>query len=286
MSVIFHTILTLIFLFLSTPSIAVNILMSPFGSEDMPVLVGLRQFGQPYLLMAMTSILPSLISLVQNQISYKTKSSLSHALMFKSYFFLILMVLILPALGLYTSAVLLDMLFSGENTSSKQQIQWNCMFPSGNSAFFMNYVLSSALVSNSLQILLVPEAAQYALYLLVLSRSVAEYESARLKIHFDFSFGSRYPILLLIFTVVTTYSISSPLIAPVGLFANQTSGRSLQSILCLQSVAHNRQNASDGPIFCTNSLFLYVLSSGNNIIAIQSDISVVRASDTRRYLCF
>ena len=96
-------------------------------------------------------------------------------------------------------------------------VNWNCLFPTGNSGFYTNYILSSAFVGNILELLRVSELLNYTSYLLFISRSVAEYETARQKIRFSFPFGTKYAKILLIFTIIVTFSISSPLVAPAGI---------------------------------------------------------------------
>ena len=53
--------------------------------------------------------------------------------------------------------------------------------------------------------------------MLFIARSSAEYLTARQMTRFEFYFGLYYPRILLLFTLVVTFSISSPLIAPIGL---------------------------------------------------------------------
>jgi hypothetical protein len=102
------------------------------------------------------------------------------------------------------------------SNKSPGSLKWNCLFRSETSAFFLNYVLQSAFVGNTLEIMRVPELSLYILCNLFISRSVPEYESARQNIYFTFSFGTKYPRFLLILTIVIVYSFASPLIAPCG----------------------------------------------------------------------
>ncbi len=62
----------------------------------------LLKYFSSFLLMLMTTILPSLVMLAQSQIPFRTKSAFNHSMMFKVYIFLVFMVLILPSLGLMT----------------------------------------------------------------------------------------------------------------------------------------------------------------------------------------
>jgi hypothetical protein len=133
--------------------------------------------------------------------------------MWKVYVFLILMVLLLPSLGLTSAKALIERVVQ----TSDQSFRWQCLFPVDNGAFFINYVLQSALLGNAMELLRIPELVLYFLTTIFYTRTPAEYEAARQQILFDFSFGVRYPRILLIFCMVVSYSLSCPLIAPCGL---------------------------------------------------------------------
>lgn len=102
------------------------------------------------------------------------------------------------------------------NTGEAKELRWNCLFPAENGAFFLNYVLTSAFLGNVIEMIRVSEVASYALAIFFLSRTSAEYLTARQMTKFEFYFGTYYPRILLLFTLIVTFSISSPLIAPIG----------------------------------------------------------------------
>ena len=104
-----------------------------------------------------------------------------------------------------------------ENSTQSSEVNWNCLFFTQNSGFFINYILSSATVANIFETSRISELSSYFFYLFYISRSLAEYESARQKIRFLFSFGIRYARILLMFAIVVTYSISSPLVSVAGI---------------------------------------------------------------------
>ncbi|CAG2164302.1 unnamed protein product [Oppiella nova] len=87
-----------------------------------------------------------------------------------------------------------------------------------NGPFFINYVLTAATLGNALELTRIPELISYLICIILMSRSPAEYLRARQLTRFEFHFGTYYPRVLLVFTLVVTFSISNPLIAPVGLF--------------------------------------------------------------------
>lgn len=102
--------------------------------------------------------------------------------------------------------------------TAEKAFRWQCLFPVDNGAFFINYVLQSALLGNAFELLRLPELVIYFWYTLIWTKSAAEYENARQQILFDFSFGVRYARFLLIFCMAVSYSLSCPLIAPCGEF--------------------------------------------------------------------
>lgn len=163
------------------------------------------------LLIIASNVLPSIVTLASAYLPYKTISAMNHSIMWKSYFFLVLMVLILPSLGFTTAAEILNAV-----TSTEGKFNWQCLFPVDDGAFFINYVLQAALVGNALELLRIPECLLYFYFTFFWNYSAAEYENSRQRILFDFYFGTRYARFLLIFCMVVSYSITCPLIAPCG----------------------------------------------------------------------
>lgn len=210
-----NLILFVVFLFLTTPPILINILNKAdwFGT----LTTGLRNvsptltaYVSPLLLIMVALILPVIVTFASTYLPYKTISEQNHSTMWKVFLFLVLMVLVLPSLDLTSASALIQMLYSVDH------FRWECLFPVGNGAFFINYVLQSALLGNAFELLRLPELFIYFYYTLIWTKSPAEYENARQQILFDFQFGVRYARFLLIFVMVVSYSLSCPLIAPCG----------------------------------------------------------------------
>lgn len=109
-------------------------------------------------------------------------------------------------------------LFMNAINNSSHTIQ--CLFPVDNGAFFVNYVIQSSFITNSMELLRFSELFLYFLYYLLFTKTEAEYEKIRKMIYFDFQFGIRYPRFLLIFCMVVTYSLTCPVIAPCGMYSN------------------------------------------------------------------
>ena len=86
-----------------------------------------------------------------------------------------------------------------------------------NGAFFVNYVITSALVGTALEYMRFSELFMYACRL-SFARSVAEIPSVRAANLYEFPFGFNYGWMLLIFALTVAYGVVCPLITPFGLF--------------------------------------------------------------------
>lgn len=218
-SILVNSLLLILFVFISTPTVILNasdalqlsnivgwlqvLLPKTFGSK-VPELVG------PFILVIAASALPAIVTLACQYISYVNASAKNHAIMWKVYLFLVLMVVIWPSLGLTSlKAFLLMMLSTGD-------FPWNCLFPVKIGAFFVNYTIQYAFLGNIMELMRIPELLVYLWYMST-ARSRAEVDTASRYVVWDFSIGIRYPRFLLIFAMVVTYSVSCPLITVAGL---------------------------------------------------------------------
>ena len=107
--------------------------------------------------------------------------------------------------------------FKVNTTGDTQEIQWNCLFPTENGAFFTNYVVTTIFVGNLIELSQIIELCIYIFCLMVISRNPAEYLKARQWTRFEFYFGIHYPRILLIVTLILTFCVANPLIAPIGM---------------------------------------------------------------------
>lgn len=218
-SIVVSLLLFVLFVFISTPTVILNasdtiklsnfigwlqyFLPSEIGSK-VPELVG------PFILVIAASALPAIVTLACQYIAYINTSAKNHAIMWKVYLFLVLMVIIWPSLGLTSlKAFLLNML-------SKGDFPWNCLFPVKIGAFFVNYTIQYAFLGNIMELMRISELLVYMWYMIT-ARSRAEVDTASRYVVWDFSIGIRYPRFLLIFAMVVTYSVSCPLITVAGL---------------------------------------------------------------------
>lgn len=167
------------------------------------------------MLMFMAMILPTIVTQACYLIPFITISAWNHAIMSKVYFYLLMMVLVLPSAGFISINTMLENIVLSNSSASK--FRWNCLFPVNNGAFFVIYTLQAAILGNTVEILRIPEMLAYVFHTIFL-RSSMEFQKARKLITFEFPIGVSYARLLLIYTMTITYSVACPIIAPCGLF--------------------------------------------------------------------
>ncbi len=142
-------------------------------------------------------------------------------IMRKVFFYLLFMVLILPSVGLTSLRGLLQLFIDSSQADhekpSNSTLKWNCIFLPDNGAFFVNYVVTSALVGTALEFMRFSELFMYA-FRLLFARSMAETPSVRAANLYEFPFGFNYGWMLLIFALTVAYGVVCPLITPFGLF--------------------------------------------------------------------
>ncbi|KRT82348.1 hypothetical protein AMK59_4453 [Oryctes borbonicus] len=214
-AIIINVILFIFFFFLTTPAIVVNTLntytaaqkdiinsISPVFSEFLPTL----------LLLTMSALMPVIVAYSDQWMSHWTKSKQNLATMNKTFFFLLFMVLILPSLGLTSAQAFVEWSLQPKNKT----MRWECIFLEDKGAFFVNYVITTALIGTALELLRFPELAMYVWRLLWM-KSKAEKVTIRKQILSIFPFGIHYSWTLLIYTITTVYSVICPLITPFGL---------------------------------------------------------------------
>ncbi|RWS26164.1 hypothetical protein B4U80_10297 [Leptotrombidium deliense] len=214
--IVVHVWLFLIFFFLSTPAFILQSYSSISDSLGIIKQIAifsplLTSYFAPLLLVLAGAILPVFVQLASEMLPYDTISDKNHSIMVKTFLYLVMGTIILPSLGYNSVDTLLGVAFGGNQT-----FPWAKLTTSSGS-LFTNYVIYAALLGNALELLRIPEIFLYFFYVNFFSSTVAEFESARRNVIFEFQFGVLYSRLLLIFFMVVTFSMTSPLIVPFGL---------------------------------------------------------------------
>lgn len=213
-AILINCVLVILLFFLTTPSIVLTNLdkLSYQDYVKKTHSAALVQFLPTLLLWTFTALLPNIVYLSDQYVGHWTRSSEHHAVMQKTFVFLLLMVLILPSLGLTSAKALFDIFVIDKS----QSVHWNCIFLAGNGAFFVNYVITSAFIGTALELLRFSELFTYGLKLLM-AKSSAERTSVRKHVLWEFQYGMQYAWFLCVFAILMSYSLSCPLIMPFGL---------------------------------------------------------------------
>ena len=139
----------------------------------------LTDFLPTLMLWSFTALLPVVVGWADLLVGHETRSGENHAIMKKTYWYLLFMVIILPTFGYTTSHAYFD------NLLRNNSLNWDCIFLPDSGAFFVNYVITSALIGSSLELVRFPELFWYILQLGA-SRSKAEDPAIQRDIRLEF----------------------------------------------------------------------------------------------------
>ncbi|KAG3260627.1 osmosensitive cation channel TMEM63C [Ictidomys tridecemlineatus] len=212
-----NTFLFFLFFFLTTPAIIINTIdmynvTRPIEKLQSPIVT---QFFPSVLLWAFTVMMPLMVYFSAFLEAHWTRSSQNLIIVHKCYVFLVFMVVILPSMGLTSLDVFFRWLFDIYYLEHAT-IRFQCVFLPDNGAFFVNYVITAALLGTGMELLRLGSLFMYSTRLFF-SRSEPERAHIRKNQAMDFQFGREYAWMLNVFSVVMAYSITCPIIVPFGL---------------------------------------------------------------------
>ncbi|XP_003472371.1 calcium permeable stress-gated cation channel 1 isoform X1 [Cavia porcellus] len=212
-----NTFLFFLFFFLTTPAIIINTIdmynvTRPIEKLQSPIVT---QFFPSLMLWAFTVILPLIVFFSAFLEAHWTRSSQNLIIMHKCYIFLVFMVVILPSMGLTSLDVFFRWLFDIYYLE-QATIRFQCVFLPDNGAFFINYVITAALLGTGMELMRLGSLFVYSTRLFF-SRSEPERLHIRKKQAIEFQYGREYAWMMNVFTVVMAYSITCPIIVPFGL---------------------------------------------------------------------
>ncbi|XP_053330940.1 calcium permeable stress-gated cation channel 1 isoform X2 [Spea bombifrons] len=209
--------LFLLLFFLTTPAVIVSTMdrfnvTHPVENLRNPVIT---QFLPTFLLWIFSVCLPFLVYYSAFLERHWSRSNENLLTMHKCYFYLVFMVIILPSLGLTSLDLFFRWLFD-THFLDEAGMKFQCVFLPNNGAFFVNYVITAALIGTAMELLRIPGLTVYAVRL-----CLATTEPERLHVKrnqaYEFQFGLEYAWTTCVFSVVMTYSITCPIIVPFGL---------------------------------------------------------------------
>ncbi|XP_014390205.1 PREDICTED: calcium permeable stress-gated cation channel 1 isoform X2 [Myotis brandtii] len=215
--IVINTLLFFLFFFLTTPAIIINTIdmynvTRPLEKLQSPIIT---QFFPSLMLWAFTVILPLIVFFSVFLEAHWTRSNQNLVIVYKCYIFLVFMVIILPSMGLTSLDVFFRWLFDIYYLE-EASIRFQCVFLPDNGAFFINYVITSALLGTGMELL-----RPGSLFLYTTRLFFSQSEPARVHIRKDqameFQYGREYAWMLNVFSVVVAYSITCPIIVPFGL---------------------------------------------------------------------
>ncbi|XP_056437339.1 CSC1-like protein 1 isoform X1 [Gadus chalcogrammus] len=214
---ILNLFLILLLTFFTTPSIILNTMDSYNVTQPLSLLNSavVSQFFPTLLLWSFSALLPTIVYYCTLGEFHWSRSSEQQSMMHKLYIFLLFMVLILPSLGFTSLAVFLPWLFD-KDFLDQGKLRFECVFLPDQGAFFVNYVIAAALLGSGMELLRLPGLLLYTIRMM-LARSAAERKYVKQNQAYEFEYGAMYSWTLCVFTVIMSYSIICPIIAPFGL---------------------------------------------------------------------
>ncbi|KAM5243855.1 calcium permeable stress-gated cation channel 1 isoform 2-T28 [Hipposideros larvatus] len=212
-----NTFLFILFFFLTTPAIIINTIDMYNVTRSLEKLQSpvITQFFPSLMLWAFTVTMPLIVYLSAFLEAHWTRSSQNLIIVYKCYIFLVFMVTILPSMGLTSLDVLFRWLFDIYYLE-QASIKFECVFLPDNGAFFVNYVITAALLGTGMDLLRLGSLCLYSTRLFF-SRSEPERVHIRKDQAIDFQYGREYAWMMNVFSVVVAYSITCPIIVPFGL---------------------------------------------------------------------
>ncbi|XP_005179121.1 calcium permeable stress-gated cation channel 1 [Musca domestica] len=207
-----NVILFVILFFLTTPAMVVNLLNSVALAKDKIYTLSplISEFLPTLMLWVLSILMPVIVAFSDKWMSHYTKSKQNYSIMTKCFGYLLFMILILPSLGLTSAQALLEW------SVSDQSLRWECFFVPDRGSFYVNYIITSAFIGTSLELMRFPELIVY-IYMLITAKSKAETPYIRKSILLEFPFGTHYAWSTLVFTISTVYSVFCPLIMPFAM---------------------------------------------------------------------
>ncbi|XP_015930411.3 CSC1-like protein 2 isoform X1 [Parasteatoda tepidariorum] len=202
----------LIAFFLTTPAIIISSFkLDPERMTSKNVF--LARFFLTVVVWILSLSIPALVAYSSHYLEFETKSSMYMSLMRKTVIFLILTVVICPSLGLTSLNALIHFTIS----NYKEFDKWKCIFLPDNGAFFSDYVMTSAFIGTTIQLLRISDLL-YCLLSALMANSEAEKIAIRKNYSpWEFSFGVQYSYALMIFSLTVFFSIFCPIISVFGL---------------------------------------------------------------------
>eukprot|EP00095_Tigriopus_kingsejongensis_P009316 snap_masked-scaffold320_size207635-processed-gene-1.8 protein:Tk09316 transcript:snap_masked-scaffold320_size207635-processed-gene-1.8-mRNA-1 annotation:"hypothetical protein L798_12217" len=212
-----NIVLFVVLFFFTSPAYILSQLELFMNLKDITQWPKINDFLPTLMLWTLSALLPILVAYSDWWMGHWRRSVENLWIFRKVYFYLLFMVLILPSIGLTSLRAMLEFFIHNRFDPDENMLKWSCIFLPDNGAFFVNYVITSALMGTALELMRFSELFMYAIRLMF-ARSHAETPSVRKANLLEFPFGFNYGWMLLIFALTSAYAVVCPLITPFGLF--------------------------------------------------------------------
>lgn len=136
------------------------------------------------------------------------RSGENHAIMKKTFWYLLFMVIVFPTFGFTSTKAYLEFLFTTSNTTNSE-LNWECIFLPDSGAFFVNYVITAALIGSGLELIRFPELFWYLIQI-CLSRSKVETTAIRKAIRWKQKYGDSYGATIYVVGMSSSLGSSTP----------------------------------------------------------------------------
>ncbi|TRY76367.1 hypothetical protein TCAL_11352 [Tigriopus californicus] len=216
-ALLINVVVFIVLFFFTSPAYIISELELFLNFKDITKWSKINDFLPTLMLWTLSALLPIIVAYSDWWMGHWRRSVENLWIFRKVYFYLLFMVLILPSIGLTSLRAMLEFFIHSQSDPDENMLKWSCIFLPDNGAFFVNYVITSALVGTALELMRFSELFMYAIRLMF-TRSVAETPSARKANLLEFPFGFNYGWMLLIFALTSAYAVVCPLITPFGLF--------------------------------------------------------------------
>lgn len=126
----------------------------------------INDFLPTLMLWTLTALLPIIVAYSDWWMGHWRRSVENLWIMRKVFFYLLFMVLILPSIGLTSLKAFFEFFINAGDNPDKNKLVWSCIFLPDNGAFFVNYIITSALVGTALELMRFSELFMYAMRML------------------------------------------------------------------------------------------------------------------------
>ena len=145
-----NVVLFVILFFFTSPTYIISQLELFLNFKNFTNSTKINDFIPTLMLWTLTALLPIIVAYSDWIMGHWRRSVENLWIMRKVFFYLLVMVLILPSIGLTSLRAALTFIIHSTSNPDEELNTWSCIFLPDNGAFFVNYIITSALVGTAL----------------------------------------------------------------------------------------------------------------------------------------